>query len=147
MDGCYGWMPLLLCCAFPITVGAEELPDPTRPPIEVGSASSGRGMAPVGQAAASEKSGLQSIIISPSRRSAIIFGHEVELGGKLGNATLVEVSEGGVVLESGRGGRGKRTLSMFPGVQLKKRAVVPLESKPDEIESTNKAVKDAVPEE
>ena len=43
-------------------------------------------------------SGLHSIIISKTRRAAIIDGQTVELGEEHGNAKLVEVNEGNVVL-------------------------------------------------
>ena len=85
---------------------AEALPDPTKPPAEVA--------APA--AAASSASGLQSVLIAPRRRAAIINGQTVELGEKYGEARLVEVSERGVVL---RGPQGRQVLTLFPGVEMK----------------------------
>lgn len=100
---------LALLCALPAAAAAEDLPDPTKPPTEIS--------APAGQAATPKDSGLQSIIISSTRRAAIINGETVELGGKHGDATLVEVSEGRVVLQ---GAQGKQVLTLFPGVEIKK---------------------------
>jgi hypothetical protein len=91
---------------------AEELPDPTRPPaiINIPDPATGGG-AP---------SGLQSIIISKTRRAAIIDGETVELRGKHGDATLIEVSETGVVLQ---GAQGRQVLTLFPDVQVMQKNV------------------------
>ena len=89
---------------------AEELPDPTRPPTSL--------FAPVaagGAEAAPAPAGLQSIIISRTRRAAIIDGETVELGGKHGDAKLIEVNEGHVVL---RGAQGRQVLTLFPDVKI-----------------------------
>jgi MSHA biogenesis protein MshK len=89
-------------------VGAETLPDPTRPPAFL--------FAPVdGEAAAAEaaKGGLvlQSVLIAPGRRTAIIGGRHVTIGERLGDFTLVRVDETEVQL---RGPEGSRTLKLFP---------------------------------
>jgi len=63
---------------------------------------------------------LQSVIISEASRSAIISGQHIMLGGKIGPARLVKVSEAAVVLLTGGS---RRTLKLFPDVQ--KRAVNP----------------------
>lgn len=94
---------------------AQALGDPTRPPPGLrGGTGAGSGRA------ASEPGGLvlQSVIISDSNRSAIISGQHVMLGGKIGPARLVKVSEAAVVLLTGDS---RRTLKLFPDVQ--KRAV------------------------
>ena len=85
---------------------AEDFPDPTRPPVIVSSPESA-GAASDGELV------LQSIYISSRKRSAIISGMPVELGQKVGDARLVKVSEGEVVLQSGSD---KRTLKLFPDV-------------------------------
>lgn len=85
---------------------AEALPDPTRPPAEIST---------LAQVAAPKEPGLQSVYISPIRRAAIINGQTIELGGRFGNSRLVEVSENGIVLE---GAQGRRTMALFPGVEL-----------------------------
>jgi MSHA biogenesis protein MshK len=93
-----------------VPLHAENLPDPTRPPSDYITASGSR----YGRAVASS-SGLRSIIISDTRRAAIIDGKTVELGGRLGNARLVEVNPGSVVLQRGKN---RQVLSMFPGVRI-----------------------------
>ena len=97
---------------------AQALTDPTRPPVEISAPP-----ALVGQAAVVD-SGLQSVIISPTRRAAIINGRTVELGANHGDARLVEVSESGVVLE---GAQGRQALMLFPGVDLKRKVEPPPE--------------------
>ncbi|MGA7593575.1 MAG: hypothetical protein WCA64_00105 [Gallionella sp.] len=96
--------------AAAVPLHAENLPDPTRPPAEVISASGarhGRGLA--------ASSGLRSVIISDTRRAAIIDGKTVELGGQLGNARLVEVNPGSVVLQRGKN---RQVMTLFPGVRI-----------------------------
>ena len=77
----------------------------------------------------------------------------MELGGKYGNAKLVEVNERGVVL---LGKQGKQVMSLFPGVQLKMKGAdasaqsgVAAPHGADKVinKSDNKAVKPATPEE
>jgi MSHA biogenesis protein MshK len=93
-----------LLAATPLAA-AEALPDPTRPAIGAD-----------GAAAASEApSGprLQMIKISPARRSAIIDGQEVTVGGRVGDMRVVRISEGEVVL---RGENETETLKLFADV-------------------------------
>ena len=97
----------VFCLLMPVLCCAEELPDPTRPPAELA--------APAGGAAASQSAGLQSIIISRSRRAAIIDGQTVELGGKYGDSKLIEVNEGNVVLH---GAHGRQVMTLFPDVKM-----------------------------
>lgn len=100
----------LAALALGAAAHAQALADPTRPPPGVrggaGSAS-GRG--------AGESGGLvlQSVIISETSRSAIINGEHVMLGGKIGPARLIKVSEATVVVLTGDA---RRTLKLFPGV-------------------------------
>ena len=105
----------ILLGVLPFAVSAGTLPDPTRIPAEI--------MAPPTRQAASSSSGLQSVIIAPGRRAAIINGQTVEQGGKYGDARLVQVNEGSVVL---RGPQGKRVLTLFPGVMIRKEMTEPL---------------------
>ncbi len=87
---------------------AEELPDPTRPPASIA--------APVAASSVeAAPAGLQSIIISKTRRAAIIDGETVELGGKHGDAKLIEVNEGSVIL---RGAQGRQVMTLFPDVKI-----------------------------
>lgn len=87
---------------------ARALDDPTRPPLGYGAGAGGR------RAAAGDDLVLQSVIISPDARSAIINGEHVMLGQKVGAARLVNVSEGEVVLMVGGS---RRRLALYPGVQ------------------------------
>lgn len=104
----------LLSSAF-CPLYAEDLPDPTRPPAMI--------LAPnaaSGQGAVENRwsSGLQTIIISESRRAAIIDGQTVELGAKHGDAKLIEVNEGSVMLQ---GAQGRQVLSLFPDVKISRK--------------------------
>ena len=98
----------VLCCA-------EELSDPTRPPAMIYAPDGAPGQ---GIAENRWSSGLQTIIISESRRAAIIDGKTVELGAKHGNARLIEVNEGSVMLQ---GAQGRRVLTLFPDVKISRR--------------------------
>lgn len=118
----------LLCQALSAHAGVIELlPDPTRPAIGI-PAAAGAGTGAGNAAQTPVKEGLQSVIISPQRRAAVINGIMLELGGKVGDATLVEVRESSVVLQSAQG---KRVLELFPGVRIKKvETAMPEEAKP-----------------
>lgn len=104
----------LLLCATEMAL-AETLPDPTRPAIDLGAGAGGQASAVAPVEAAPQ--GLQSIIISPQYRAAIINGETVRLGGKVGNSTLVEVRESSVVLQNAQG---RRVMELFPKVDIKK---------------------------
>ena len=92
---------------------AENLPDPTRPPASIFAPAAGTGVGR--KAVAKSSSGLHSIIISETRRAAIIDGQTVELGGQLGKARLIEVNAGSVVLQHGKS---RQVLTLFPGVKI-----------------------------
>jgi len=96
----------LFVALFSGAAHAEELPDPTRPPANLA--------IPV-VTGGKVSSGLQSVIISKTRRAAIIDGETVELKGKHGDATLIEVSESGVVLQ---GSQGRQVLTLFSDVKI-----------------------------
>ena len=87
---------------------AENLPDPTRPPSEF-EAAAGGAVAPSGPM-------LQTVLISPRQKVAIINGETVKLGGMYGSARVVKISESGVVLNEGGS---LQTLKLFPGVEKK----------------------------
>ena len=101
---------LLLLSVIPFVAVAQVLPDPTRPPDEIV------------HPGAVETNELQSIIISPVRRAAIIHGQTVELGGKVGDVRLIEVNESGVVLQ---GAKGLEVLTLFPNVRVNRKAIAP----------------------
>jgi hypothetical protein len=112
----------VLCCA-------EDLPDPTRPPTGIFAPAAGGGVgAGLGawqERAQSHSSGLHTIIISETRRAAIIDGKTVELGGEHGGARLIEVNEGGVVLQRARS---RQVLTLFPDVKINRKKIPDQES-------------------
>lgn len=87
---------------------AGGLRDPTRPPF--GAANAG------GKAAAGPQ--LQSVLISPARKVAVIDGRTVPLGAKFRGATLTRITESGVELR--KAGR-VEVLKLFPRVEKKPR--------------------------
>jgi MSHA biogenesis protein MshK len=104
---------LFLPISFISPVHADDLPDPTRPPASI--------FAPVAagrEATVNHSSGLHTIIISDTRRAAIIDGQTVELGEEHGNARLIEVNEGGVVLQRAQS---RQVLTLFPDVKITNR--------------------------
>ena len=111
------WCGSLLLWLLPLA--ANALPDPTRIPATISAP------APAGDTA--QGSGLQSIIIGPGRRAAIINGQTVEQGRKYGDARLIRVNEDSVVL---RGPQGKQVLRLFPGVEIRKDKTQSLRRKP-----------------
>ena len=90
------------------SVRAGELADPTRPPAvldaKIEQSAEQPATVPV----------LQSVLISPTRRLAVINGQTVALGEKYGEARLVKISEGEVVL---RNGQDVQVLKLFPSVE------------------------------
>lgn len=99
-----------VCCfLLPVFGYAEELPDPTRPPVSIAEPAVEAGVV------AYQPEGLQSIIIGKHRRAAIIDGQTVELGGRHNDARLVEVNESNVVL---RTAGGRQVLKLFPDVKI-----------------------------
>ncbi len=103
-----------ICCLTGVM--AEQLNDPTRPAVELVPGMAGGDT----DSAAPEKSapqGLQSVLISGKRESAIINGIEVGLGEKYGDAILTTVNETCVVLV---GPEGRQVLHMYPTVHMTK---------------------------
>ena len=92
---------------FPVAVSSQGIAiDPTRPPVgylatEADAGEGGGGMM------------LQTIMISPTQKTAIINGVVVKLGEKYGDAVLTRVAENEVVLRSGGV---NRVLKLYPGV-------------------------------
>ena len=87
-----------------IAVGAP-FTDPTRPPA----ASEAAGF-PAGSPAGPR---LESILIAPDRRIAVINGETVVLGGQTGAGEVTRITETEVVI---RGPEGEQTLRLFPQV-------------------------------
>jgi MSHA biogenesis protein MshK len=100
------WLLVLLGGA-----SAAELTDPTRPPDIIAAPDMAESSAVV--AIVPDK--LQSILISKTRRAAIIDGKTVEFGQMYGNAKLVEINEDNVAL---LGPQGRRVLKLFPDVTM-----------------------------
>jgi MSHA biogenesis protein MshK len=97
---------------------AQSLRDPTRPAFfsgRTGESGSRRNAEWV----------LQSVLLSPERRYAIINGEVLALGGSVGGAELVAIREGEVTL---RTGGGLRTVRLFPDVDMNSG---PMQKKPD----------------
>ena len=84
--------------------GAQELVDPTRPP---------NASAALPGESASGGTQLQSVLISPGRRLAIINGKSVALGDAVGESKVVKITETEVVLQKGTE---TEVLKMYPGI-------------------------------
>lgn len=102
----HAWILFAVACmACASTVLAQALRDPTRPPAAATKAMAGK----------REQSGwiLQSVLISPERRYAIINDEVVALGGSIAGAELIAVAAERVTL---RTREGLRVLHLFPDV-------------------------------
>jgi MSHA biogenesis protein MshK len=100
---------------------AQIVNDPTRPPIGLGAGAADgelEGVAGGGMM-------LQSVMISPSQKAAIISGVMVRLGEKYGDAVLIRVAENQVVLRSGDT---EQVLKLYPAVE--KREITPVAERP-----------------
>jgi MSHA biogenesis protein MshK len=86
---------------------AQGLSDPTRPPSAAPS---------IQQNTTEEVSRLQSVLISPGRKLAVIDGRTVALGERVGDATVVAIAPAQVILQ--RGGS-YQTLKLHPGIEKK----------------------------
>jgi MSHA biogenesis protein MshK len=84
---------------------AQGLSDPTRPPSAADERVA-RSEAPVSR--------LQSVLISPARKLAVIDGQTVALGGRLGEATVISIAPTQVILQSGAT---YQTLKLLPGIE------------------------------
>ena len=89
---------------------AQALGDPMRPPAEASS--------PIarGEAQGGTSSRLQSVLISPGRRVAVIDGRTVGIGERVGDATLIAIAESEVTLQRGAE---RQTLKLHPGIEKK----------------------------
>lgn len=89
---------------------AQGLSDPTRPPGSQetsGNATDAQDDAPRGTQ-------LQSVLLSRGRKLAVIGGTTVPLGGMLGDARVVKITETEVVLKRGDA---TEVLKLFPGIE------------------------------
>lgn len=71
-----------------VAVVAEELPDPTNPAGQMATRS-----APV--------RGVQSILITPQRKQAVINGRSLAVGDRVNNAVIVDIQPYEVILKRG----------------------------------------------
>jgi hypothetical protein len=85
--------------------GAQALTDPTRPPLELLAAST---------AGARSSTPLQSILLSSSRKGAIINGQYVALGGNYGKSRLIKITPTEVTLKSDQG---LEVLKLYPPME------------------------------
>jgi MSHA biogenesis protein MshK len=88
---------------------AQSLSDPTRPPGAGAMQQGAQDEAPAGRQ-------LQSVLLSGGRKLAVIDGTMVPLGGMLGEARVVKISETEVVL---RTGEETEILKLYPSVDKK----------------------------
>jgi MSHA biogenesis protein MshK len=93
------------CLAAPAAL-AQGLADPTRPPSAAAAQGGPDDAIPGGRQ-------LQSVLLSGGRKIAVIDGNMVALGGMLGEARVVKITETEVVLKTGEE---TETLKLFPGV-------------------------------
>lgn len=101
---------MVMCLAASAdTLAAETLVDPTQSPMDVTVAGVG-GIDPAVPV-------LQSVMLSSGRKQAVISGQAYKVGEKVGDATLVKVTDHEAVLRSEDGTM--QTLSMHPAVVKK----------------------------
>ncbi len=106
-------LPLSLVLAMNFAQSADSLQDPTRPPAGW---AAGQAVGSGGEQAANS-SGLQTIVLPKSGKPwAVINGERVVLGGKVGEARVVKITESEVVL---KGADGLQTLKMTPSAEKK----------------------------
>jgi MSHA biogenesis protein MshK len=106
-SGAARWAAALVL-VFSASAVAQVTIDPTRPPSGYATAAP----EPSGDAAGTLT--LQSVLISPSQKAAIISGVTVKLGEKYGDAVLVKVAENEVVLKSAGA---SQVLKLYPGIE------------------------------
>ncbi|MCU6432702.1 MSHA biogenesis protein MshK [Undibacterium sp. Jales W-56] len=102
------WLALTLL-AFPILASAQPIPDPTRPPDILLLPSS-----PNNEIAAGPV--LQTVLIAPHRRLAIINGKTLGLNEKFEDQTVVKITDTEVIL---RRGKELQILKLFPDFEKK----------------------------
>lgn len=91
-----------------VTSNAQPLRDPTQPPPGAFVVSKA-----AGKAVARKSMTLQTVLISPERRTVVISGRVMSLGDRMNGYRLVEIREAEVVM---KGSKGTRTLRLYPAV-------------------------------
>jgi MSHA biogenesis protein MshK len=102
----------LLAVTLSAPACAEGLTDPTRPPSGFDVTASGAKSAEAAPAALV----LESVLIHPDSRIAIISGERLALGQKIRGLRLVKIADTEVVLLDGGE---RRTLKLYPSAQKK----------------------------
>jgi hypothetical protein len=97
----------LLLASVSVMAVAQQLRDPTRPPLEAS--------AKPAAAKSGSRGGLvlQTVLISPERKTAVISGRVMSVGDTVSGFRLTEIREGEVVM---KGSKGRRTLRLYPAV-------------------------------
>ena len=113
------WALGVVLALMPAVASPQAVNDPTRPPGALATS------APGGDAGGGMT--LQTVMISPTQKAAIINGVMVKLGEKYGDAVLVRVAENQVVLKSGGA---EQVLKLYPAVE--KREIMPVAEKRDQ---------------
>jgi MSHA biogenesis protein MshK len=103
---------LVVAAASQAAAAQAGLPDPTRPPTGSADEAVRAGGTHDGKPAHR----LQSVLISPDRKLAVIDGRTVPLGGRIDDALVVAITENGVTLR--RAGQ-TEVLPLNAGVQKK----------------------------
>lgn len=109
---------ILAGASLPLSVMAQAMSDPTRPPSAARAATDGT--AP--SAAPAPTPVLQFVMIGRDRSAAIISGQRYEVGDRIGEARIVRIAETEVVLRSAEG---TTTLKLFPQVEKRMRTQAP----------------------
>ena len=117
-------LPLCILAALGLLLGhgsvtAQTMNDPTRPPGAMSSADH--------EPERARAAVLQSVLITPTRRAAIINGQRVELGGRFGEARVLKITETEVVLRSAAG---TEVLKMYPNVDKALKRAEPVQTRP-----------------
>ena len=107
---------------------AQALTDPTRPPMELIRAAV-VDPAAAAAAAVAARPRLESILLSSTRKGAIINGQYVALGGTYGRARLVKITATEVTL---KGDQGLEVLQLYPPME-KTSAASSDERKPEKV--------------
>lgn len=99
-------LPIIVSLALlPAAAPAQDLADPMRPPAA----------APVAQRpgkGADTRAGLQTVLISATRRIAVIDGQQVEIGSRIRGGEVAAINPNQVVI---RRPRGEQVLELVPG--------------------------------
>jgi MSHA biogenesis protein MshK len=102
---------LLLILSAAWSVCCAQLTDPTVPPDMARQAAPDKADGKPAESAEPTAPRLQTILISPRRRVAVIDGKPVRIGEKVGSATLVSVAATSVVLVKGGA---REVLRLYP---------------------------------